>query len=66
MPFWVKTLRRLSRDESAEDLIEYAFLTLFVALASAGVLLVLEGVIGAAFGSSSTAIDALWEPPEPG
>jgi Flp pilus assembly pilin Flp len=66
MPRWSSELRRLARDEEGQDLVEYAFLTVFVALASAATLLLLQAAIGAAYGTSSIAVDGLWLPPEPG
>jgi Flp pilus assembly pilin Flp len=63
-PLWA--LRRLAADETGQDLVEYAFLTLFVALASAAALVALQDVIGAAYSSSSGAVNGLWQPPDPG
>lgn len=65
MPHWLTELRRLAREEEGQDLVEYAFLTLFVAASSVGVFITLRSAIGAAYGTSSTKVDALSWPPDP-
>ena len=59
-------LGHLVRGDEGQDLVEYAFLTLFIAVASLGVLLVLEAAIGTAYSGSARTINDLWVPPEPG
>lgn len=58
-------LGRLVRSEEGEDLVEYAYLTLFIALAGAATLAALQTTIGAAYGTSAVAVDGLWQPPNP-
>lgn len=65
MTCWPALLGRLARGEEGEDLVEYAYLTLFIALAGAGTLLALQAAIGAAYGTSASAVDVLWQPPNP-
>ena len=50
---------------TGQDLVEYAYLTFFVALATVGVLLATQAAIGSAFSTSTTAVDGLWVPPDP-
>jgi Flp pilus assembly pilin Flp len=56
---------RLVRNEEGEDLVEYAYLTLFIAIAGAATLTALQAAIGAAYGTSAGAVDGLWQPPNP-
>jgi Flp pilus assembly pilin Flp len=65
MPHWSTELQRLARDEGGQDLVEYAFLTFFVALASAAVFLTLQAAIGTAYATSSAGVYVLWQPPDP-
>jgi len=66
MALWRWELLRLAYDEDGQDLVEYAFLTVFIALASMAALLALEGTIATIYSTSSSAVDVLWEPPAPG
>ena len=66
MAHWPSELRRLARDEDGQDLVEYAFLSAFIALASLAALLALEATIGTVYSTSVSEVDLLWEPPGPG
>jgi Flp pilus assembly pilin Flp len=58
-------LWRLLRGEEGQDLVEYAYLTLFIALAGAATLVALQAAVGTTYSATATAADALWEPPNP-
>lgn len=62
---WPTGIARLARGEEGEDLVEYAYLTLFIALAGAATLAALQTAIGAAYGTSASTVDGLWQPPNP-
>jgi Flp pilus assembly pilin Flp len=59
-------LRRLIAEELGQDLIEYAFLTTCIALASVAVFSLLEAAIGSTYGSWNSNVNGLWEPPASG
>ena len=65
MSRWYEELRRLLCSEEGQDLLEYAYLTLFVAVASIAILVALQSAIGSAYASSESAVFGLWEPPPP-
>jgi Flp pilus assembly pilin Flp len=58
-------LARLLVEESGQDLIEYALLTTFVALAAAVGLSLIRPAINGTYGSWNAAMNILWEPPDP-
>jgi Flp pilus assembly pilin Flp len=60
------TLGRLLSDESGQDLIEYALLTVFVGLAGVALWVIIEGRINAAYTSYDSGVQGLWESPDPG
>lgn len=49
MPYWQNILRRLVRGEEGQDLIEYTFLILFIALVLAATLQATQSPIAAVF-----------------
>ena len=57
--------RRLARDESAQDLIEYALLSAFVGLAGLVALNGISSAIGIYYGTSNTSVNGLWNSPTP-
>lgn len=59
-------LRRFVRDESAQDLIEYGLLTLFIGLTGIAAFDAITGTIATWYGTSNTAVNSLWENPDPG
>jgi Flp pilus assembly pilin Flp len=52
-------------DEAGQDLIEYALLAAFVALACIAGFNAISGAIGGTYTNSNTAVQDLWEVPEP-
>jgi Flp pilus assembly pilin Flp len=52
---------RFVRDDSGQDLIEYAFLTVFVALASIVAFDVLQNAIGTAYTNWDASEQSLWD-----
>lgn len=61
-----RCVARLRTDESAQDLIEYAFLAAAVAVAALLLFTVVAPRMGAAYTESNEAQDALWQPCDPG
>ena len=59
-------LRRFVDDESAQDLVEYGLLTLFIGLAGIAAFGAMSNTIGTWYGSSNTGVNSLWESPDPG
>ena len=58
-------IARLIRDENGQDLVEYALLTVFVAIVGAMSFDILEGAIGSAYEQWDTNEQNLWEPNDP-
>jgi Flp pilus assembly pilin Flp len=58
-------LARLLVEESGQDLIEYALLTTFIALAGAIGLSRIRPAIKGTYVSWNTSMNTLWEPPDP-
>lgn len=58
-------IKRLLRDSTGQDLVEYAMLTGLVALLGAGAWALLESRLGARYAAYDAATQALWEPPDP-
>ena len=58
-------LLSLIRDETGQDLIEYALLTTFIALFAAIGVSLFKTAINTTFSSWNAGINALWEPPDP-
>jgi len=58
-------LRRFVRDESAQDLIEYGLLTLFIGLAGIAAFNSMSITIGTWYTNSNTSVNSLWESPDP-
>ena len=59
------TIGRLFRDESGQDLIEYALLTTVIGLAVVAVFDTLRGSIGFVYGTWNTSVNDIWETPNP-
>lgn len=65
-PDWARSgVVRLIRDDSGQDLIEYALLTGIVAVAAA-IVLPTATALGDVFESWNTNVQNLWEPATPG
>lgn len=61
-------LTHLVRDESAQDLLEYALLAAFIGIAGWAVLMTLPNVMGATYASwldTTNGVPGQWDPPEP-
>jgi Flp pilus assembly pilin Flp len=58
--------RRLLDDESGQDIIEYALLAGFVALASLPALGAIQSALRSAYLGWNSAMDRCWQMPEPG
>ena len=55
----------LSKDEQGQDLVEYALLGAFVAIATIVGLRAIQSAIGNQYGTWDTGEQNLWEPPQP-
>jgi Flp pilus assembly pilin Flp len=58
-------LRAFVRDDSAQDLVEYAYLSLFVGLAGILVWTGIVNVMSTAYAGYDSGTQGLWEPPDP-
>lgn len=58
-------LTRLARDESANDIIEYALLAMFIGVIGAAVWTSIQANIATAYRSYDTGVQAIWETPDP-
>lgn len=62
----IRIIREFLAGEEAQDLIEYALLSVFVALAMLAAFVAIQNAIAAGYVSWDTADQNLWEPPDPG
>lgn len=53
----MKILRRFLKDEAGQDLVEYALLLVFIALAALSILPTLGSSVNAVFSSANSALD---------
>lgn len=58
-------VRAFIDDESAQDLVEYAYLTLFVGLAGLAAWTAIVDTLSAAYAGYDSDTQNLWEPPDP-
>lgn len=61
-------LTHFVRDDSAQDLVEYALLAAFIGIAGWAVLMTLPNVMGATYASwldTTNGVPGQWDPPEP-
>ena len=58
-------INRFVREEEGQDLVEYALLGAFVAVATLAGLRILEGVIGTRYKAMDSGEQILWQPPNP-
>jgi hypothetical protein len=58
-------LRRWYHEDSAQDLVEYAYLSAFVGLAGLAVWLIIVQLLGARYADYNTGIQNQWCPPNP-
>jgi len=63
-PIW-RFIACFVEDEQGQDLVEYAMLGAFVAIATILGLKAVEGVIGTRYGVWDTGEQNLWQPPNP-
>ncbi len=59
-------LRRWARDESGQDLIEYALLAVLIAILSVAVFPSIRVKMGTAFGNWGAQVHSIWIPCNPG
>lgn len=60
-----RMLARLIREDSAQELVEYALLGFFVALAGAAVWNAILGLLGTSYTEYNTDVQNQWNPPDP-
>ena len=60
-----RILQRWYYDESAQDLVEYAYLAAFVGLAGLLVWATIVQLIGARYTDYNSGVQGLWESPQP-
>jgi Flp pilus assembly pilin Flp len=58
-------LRALARDESGQDIVEYALLTAFFGLAALAAWTSIRDALGVNYGATTTGVQAIWDPPPP-
>ena len=58
-------LERLLREDSAQDLLEYALLSVFIGLAGIAAFNGISAAIGDWYGTSNSNVNSLWESPDP-
>jgi Flp pilus assembly pilin Flp len=59
-------LRKFLHDESAQDLVEYAYLSLFIGIAGLIAWTAIVNTMGAAYQGYDTNVQNAWEPCDPG
>ena len=57
---------RCLRDESGQDLLEYALLSAFIGLAGLAAFDAMSGTIGNYLGAADDNVNTIWESPNPG
>jgi Flp pilus assembly pilin Flp len=57
---------RLWRDDSGQDVVEYALLSAFIGLGSYGGFLAIQNAISVSYVNWDTGQQGLWQPPAPG
>ena len=62
---FARILQRWYYDESAQDLVEYAYLAAFVGLAGLLVWATIVQLIGARYTDYNSGVQGLWESPQP-
>ena len=65
MRTFARTLGRWYSDESAQDLVEYAYLSAFVGLAGILVWAAIVTLLGARYADYNTGVQNQWCPPNP-
>jgi Flp pilus assembly pilin Flp len=62
VPTW---LPRLARDDSGQDVVEYALLTAFFGVAALAAWTSIRDALGVGYGSTTAGVQGLWDPPPP-
>jgi Flp pilus assembly pilin Flp len=62
---FTRILRRWYSEESAQDLVEYAYLSAFVGLAGLVVWATIVQLLGARYADYNTGVQSQWCPPDP-
>jgi len=62
MPTW---LRRIARDDSGQDVVEYALLTAFFGLAALAAWTSIRDALGANYTGTTSGMQSLWDAPPP-
>ena len=58
-------LRAFARDESGQDIVEYALLTAFFGLAALAAWTSIRDALGVSYGATTTGVQTIWDPPPP-
>ena len=58
-------LRRIARDDSGQDVVEYALLTAFYGLAALAAWTTIRDALGVSYSRTTTGVQGLWDPPPP-
>lgn len=61
----LRLLKAFLWDENGQDLVEYAYLTLFIGLAGLAAWLGIVDAMGTAYAGFDSGTQELWEPPDP-
>ncbi|MFB3855366.1 MAG: Flp family type IVb pilin [Vicinamibacterales bacterium] len=66
---WPRAVGWFFRDETGQDLVEYALLSAFIGLAGVGVFELISDGLAATYvswvGSPDSGVQSLWQPPDP-
>jgi Flp pilus assembly pilin Flp len=62
VPTW---LRLVVRDDSGQDVVEYALLTAFFGLAALAAWTSIQSALGSSYSRTTTGVQSLWDPPPP-
>jgi Flp pilus assembly pilin Flp len=58
-------LVRIAREDSGQDVVEYALLTAFFGLAALAAWTSIRDALGAGYTRTTTGVQGLWDPPPP-
>jgi Flp pilus assembly pilin Flp len=62
----MRSMKRLWRETTGQDLVEYALITMFFGIALLAVWDGITAALGLTFSEATTGVQSLWEPPDPG
>jgi Flp pilus assembly pilin Flp len=60
-----RSLQRLVRDDSGQDVVEYALLTAFLGLAALTAWSTIRDTLGLSYAGTTTGVQGLWDAPPP-